>query len=113
MEHNLLPVLARMELAGVNLDAVKLRLLGEKMATEIKQLEIIIHDTVGEKFNINSSKQLQEILFGKLQIPVVKKNKTGLSVDNEVLELISEKYAIAKDILEYRSLQKLHSTYVE
>jgi DNA polymerase-1 len=102
-----------MELIGVSIDSAKLRQFGIVMNDEARQLEISIHDTVGEKFNINSSKQLQEILFDKLKIPVVKKNKTGLSVDNEVLEIIGEKYAIAKDILEYRSLQKLLSTYVE
>ena len=63
LEHDLLPVLARMELHGVALDADKLRHLGEKMLSEIHSLETLIHDTVGEKFNINSSKQLQEILF--------------------------------------------------
>jgi DNA polymerase-1 len=113
LEHSLLPVLARMEITGVNINRTKLREIGDRLSIDIKNLETIIYDTVGEKFNINSSKQLQEILFDKLKIPVVKKNKTGLSVDNEVLELISEKYAIARDILEYRSLQKLLSTYVE
>lgn len=107
LEHNLLPILARMELTGVCVDTMQLFSIGERMNVDIARLEQAIYDTIGEKFNINSSKQLQEILFEKLQIPVVKKNKTGLSVDNEVLEIIAEKYPVARDILEYRSLQKL------
>jgi DNA polymerase-1 len=63
MEHDLLPVLARMEMRGVAIDAVRLREIGERMSREIQALEKIIHETVGEKFNINSSKQLQDILF--------------------------------------------------
>ncbi len=113
LEHNLLPILARMELTGVCVDTIKLFSIGERMNIDIARLEQSIYDTIWEKFNINSSKQLQEILFEKLQIPVVKKNKTGLSVDNEVLEIIAEKYPVAKDILEYRSLQKLRWTYIE
>jgi len=67
----------------------------------------------GEAFNINSPKQIQVILFEKLKIPHGKKNKTGYSVDNEVLEKISEEYSIASLILEYRSLSKLRSTYID
>gem|GEM_PF-2058787 len=72
------------------------------MNERIKKLEEEIYELVGERFNLNSPKQLQVILFEKLQIPTNKKIKTGFSVDNEVLEVIGQKYAIANLILEHR-----------
>jgi DNA polymerase-1 len=77
------------------------------------RLENEIYTLSGEFFNINSPKQIQEVLFGKLGIKPLKKNKTGFSVDTEVLEEIAKEWDIADKILEYRSLSKLLSTYVE
>lgn len=113
MESQLLIVLADMEKTGVYIDAQKLRDIGEEIVRESKNKELEIYDLVGENFNINSAKQVQVILFDKLKIPVSKKIKTGYTVDNEALSLIGQKYEIANIILQYRTLEKLRSTYVE
>lgn len=113
MESELLPVLAEMERTGIYIDEKKLRAIGEEIMEESKNKELEIYDLVGERFNINSAKQVQVILFEKLGIPVSKKIKTGYSVDNEALSFIGEKYEIANIILQYRALEKLRSTYVE
>lgn len=98
---------------GIYIDSTQLRTIGEDIARESKNKELEIYDLVGERFNINSAKQVQVILFEKLSIPVSKKIKTGYSVDNEALSLIGEKYEIANIILQYRTLEKLRSTYVD
>ena len=113
MESKLLPILAEMEYTGVRCDGEKLKKIGESIREEIKKLEIEIYEVVGEFFNINSPKQIQVILFEKLGIKPLRKNKTGFSVDNEVLEEIAKNYDIARLILEYRTLAKLESTYIE
>lgn len=113
MESKLLPVLAEMERTGIYIDERKLRAIGEEIVRESKNKELEIYDLVGERFNINSAKQVQTILFDKLGIPVSKKIKTGYSVDNEALSFIGEKYEIANIILQYRTLEKLRSTYVD
>lgn len=113
MESTLLVVLAGMEKNGVYVDERKLRDIGENIARESKNKELEIYDLVGERFNINSAKQVQTILFEKLNIPVSKKIKTGYSVDNEALSEIGKKYEIANIILQYRTLEKLRSTYIE
>ncbi|MDD2565873.1 MAG: DNA polymerase [Candidatus Gracilibacteria bacterium] len=113
MEAKLLMVLARMELNGFKIDSGRLKEIGVEIEERIKSLEMEIYDLVGEKFNLNSPKQLQVILFEKLNIPTTKKIKTGFSVDNEALEYIGQKYPIASIILEHRGLRKLQTTYVE
>lgn len=113
MESKLLPVLAEMERTGVYIDEGQLRAIGEDIARESKNKELEIYDLVGERFNINSAKQVQTILFEKLSIPVSKKIKTGYSVDNEALSFIGQKYEIANIILQYRTLEKLRSTYID
>ncbi len=113
MESELLPVLSDMERTGVYVDAEQLRVIGEDIARESKNKELEIYDLVGERFNINSAKQVQVILFEKLGIPVSKKIKTGYTVDNEALSLIGQKYEIANIILQYRTLEKLRSTYID
>lgn len=113
MESKLIEVLARMERTGVYVDTKKLRDTGEEIAKKSKNLELEIYDLVGERFNINSAKQVQTVLFEKLYIPTTKKIKTGYSVDNEALSLIGEKYEIANLILQYRTLEKLRSTYID
>lgn len=112
IESDLLPILAKMEETGVLLDEKRLHIIGERIRADILVLEAEIYELVGEHFNINSPKQIQGILFDKLKIVPKKKNKTGYSVDNEVLEEIAEEYAIARLILEYRTLSKLDSTYI-
>lgn len=113
MESVLLPILAEMEYTGVRCDGAKLEKIWESIHEEIKKLEIEIYDVVGEFFNLNSPKQIQVILFEKLGIKPLRKNKTGFSVDNEVLEEIAKTHDIARLILEYRTLAKLESTYIE
>ena len=111
MESLLLPILARMEYQGILIDESRLQEIGRRIRHDIEKTEMIIFDTVGERFNISSPKQIQE-LFQRLGIPLSKKNKTGYSVDVDVLEEIAKTYDIARLILEYRSLTKLESTYV-
>jgi len=113
LESALIWVLARMESMGVAFDKEKLLNIGERIRRDIARLETEIYDIIGEQFNLNSPKQLQVILFEKLGIKPTKKNKTGYSVDNDVLEEIAKSYDIARLILEYRGLAKLSSTYVE
>lgn len=113
MESKLLPVLAEMERIGVYIDRERLRAIGEDIVRESKNKELEIYDLVGERFNINSAKQVQVVLFEKLGIPVSKKIKTGYSVDNEALSFIGQKYEIANIILQYRTLEKLRSTYID
>lgn len=113
LESMLIWVLARMESRGVAFDKGKLIDIWERIRTDITRLETEIYDLIDERFNLNSPKQLQVILFEKLWIKPTKKNKTGYSVDNDVLEEIAKNYDIARLILEYRGLAKLSSTYVE
>lgn len=112
LELDILPILAKMEEKWVLVDEKKLQEIGERIRADIRWLEIEIYELVGERFNINSPKQIQGILFDKLKIVPKKKNKTGYSVDNEVLEEIAQEYDIARLILEYRTLSKLDSTYI-
>jgi DNA polymerase I len=92
---------------------VKLASIGERIGQGIKDCETEIYEVTGEFFNLNSPKQVAELLFGKLGIKPTKKNKTGYSVDTEVLEEIAKDYDVARLIIEHRTLSKLSSTYVE
>jgi DNA polymerase I len=113
LESKLLPILAEMEMRWVRLDTTKLAEIGERISQGIKNCETEIYEVTGEFFNLNSPKQVAEILFGKLGIKPTKKNKTGYSVDTEVLEEIAKDYDVARLIIEHRTLSKLQSTYVE
>src|SRR6266700_3663407 len=113
IELPLLPVLMQMEIYGVALDGDFLRNLNEKLGEQISTLEKEIYDIVGHHFNINSSRQLGEILFGELKLPAGKKNKTGYSVSADVIESLRGKHPIVDHLLEYRQLTKLKSTYVD
>ena len=113
VEMPLLPVLMQMEIYGIALDGDFLRGLGGKLDEQIKALEKAIHDSVGHAFNVNSTKQLGEILFGELKLPAGKKNKTGYSVSADVIEGLRGKHPIVDYLLEYRQLAKLKSTYVD
>lgn len=113
VELPLINVLADMEDIGFTVDAEKLTELGKEFDAKIDLLTQAIFELAGEEFNINSPKQLGEVLFEKLDLPVVKKTKTGYSTNAEVLEKLTEIHPIAEKILEYRQLVKLKSTYVD
>ena len=113
IELPLAELLAKMEYTGIAIDEIKLGELGVEFAGKIKILESEIYEMAGEKFNIKSPKQLGVILFEKLELPVVKKTKTGYSTDVTVLEELANKHEIIKKILRYRHLTKLKSTYID
>ncbi len=102
-----------MEQDGIRVHAEELKAYGEALTGRIGELEEQIHTAAGEKFNINSPKQLGVILFEKLGLPEGKKTKTGYSTSAEVLDKLAPEHAIVKDILEYRQLTKLKSTYAD
>ena len=113
IELPLLPVLMQMEIYGVALDGEFLRNLNEQLSEQISVLEKEIYDSVGHRFNINSTKQLGDILFGELKLPSGKKTKTGFSVSADVIEGLRGQHPIVDYLLEYRQLAKLKSTYVD
>jgi DNA polymerase-1 len=113
MEMKVLPILAEMERRGICLDSDALDMLSVEFKEKIKILESEIYEMAGEVFNINSPKQLGEILFGKLRLPYGRKTKTGYSTDVKVLEKLAPKHDLPAKILEYRTVAKLQSTYVE
>ncbi|MBM7605664.1 DNA polymerase-1 [Metabacillus crassostreae] len=106
-------ILAKMEATGVKVDIEQLKGMGKKLAEKLKSLEENIFEQAGESFNINSPKQLGVILFEKLGLPVMKKTKTGYSTSADVLEKLEDKHEIVREILHYRQLGKLQSTYIE
>lgn len=105
--------LAFMEAEGFKVDEDKLNELGEKFKIEIDRTQNEIYALSGENFNISSPKQLGKILFEKLDLPVIKKTKTGYSTNAEVLDELMDKHPIIDKIIYYRQLTKLYSTYVE
>ena len=113
IEMPLVKVLADMQYTGIYADKNELISYGEDLKEKIKELTKEIYDLAEEEFNINSPKQLGEILFEKLKLPFAKKNKNGYSTDVEVLEKIKNEHPIVEKILEYRGIMKLNSTYVE
>ncbi|MCQ2550339.1 MAG: DNA polymerase I [Lachnospiraceae bacterium] len=106
-------VLYAMEREGILVQAEALKAYGENLVDQISALEQSIYDQAGTTFNINSPKQLGEVLFEKMGIPGGKKTKTGYSTAAEVLEKLAEEYPIVTDILQYRGLTKLKSTYAD
>jgi len=113
LELKLSGVLAEMELTGIKVVAETLEQFGKDLDLKIHQIEREIYALAGTEFNIGSPKQLGEILFDKLGLPVIKKTKTGYSTDAEVLERLAPYHEIAANIVQYRQLTKLQSTYVE
>lgn len=115
VEMPLMAVLARMELVGVALDENWLRQESIDLENDLRQLETTIFELCGEEFNVNSPRQLGEILFEKLQLdPKAKKTKTGqYQTSEDVLQKLSSKHEVIPHILEYRTYQKLKSTYVD
>jgi DNA polymerase-1 len=110
----LVPVLARMEHAGIGVDRPYLEDLGADLRSRLSELERRIHQEAGDPFNINSTNQLREVLYDKLALPVLKKTSTGApSTDASVLEKLAESHPIVAYLLQYRELEKLRSTYVE
>ena len=113
MEMPLLYTLSDMEKEGILVNAEELKTYGENLQVRIQELETIIWEQAGEEFNINSPKQLGVILFEKLQMPGGKKTKTGYSTAADVLDKLAPEHKIVADILEYRQLTKLKSTYAD
>lgn len=106
-------ILADMEYTGIKVDVERLKKQGQEINQRLNEIEGRIHDLAGESFNINSPKQLGVILFEKLNLPVLKKTKTGYSTSADVLEKLAGDHEIIEQILEYRQLGKLQSTYIE
>lgn len=113
IEMPLVFVLADMEKEGIRAEKAELESYGAQLTGRIAELETSIYEKAGETFNINSPKQLGVILFEKLQMPNGKKTKTGYSTAADVLERLAPDYPIVSEILEYRQLTKLKSTYAD
>ena len=106
-------VLSEMQWNGMYANEKSLNSFGEELKQKIEEKIKNIHKLAGEEFNVNSTKQLGEILFEKLKLPIVKKTKSGYSTDVDVLEKLRGEHPIIEEILEYRQLAKLNSTYIE
>ncbi|MCL2389079.1 MAG: DNA polymerase I [Elusimicrobia bacterium] len=113
VEMPLVEVLSDMEIQGIKVDKSYLERLKSEMSSEIKHIEKLLYKEAGVEFNINSSKQTSDIMFNKLGFPALKKTKTGYSTDEDVLTQLSDNYPFAQNLLKYREVQKLLSTYVE
>jgi DNA polymerase-1 len=113
IELPLISVLAEIEMNGVRVDVPLLASLSREFEERLKHFEKDIYDLAGETFNINSPKQLGEILFSKLKLPPVKKTKTGFSTDEEVLKKLAVTHPLPAEIIQFRSLSKMKSTYVD
>lgn len=113
IELPLADVLKEMTEAGIKIDLAFLSKMSKELEGFIQGLERVIYVLAGEEFNLNSPKQLSEVLFEKLKMPALKKTKTGYSTDAAVLEELAYEHDIARKLLEYRQLTKLRSTYVD
>ena len=113
IEIPLVQVLGEMQFNGMPIDKEELISFGNKLKEQIESIKQDIYTSVGEEFNINSTQQLGKILFEKLKLPVYKKTKTGYSTDSDILEKLLQEHPVIEKLLEYRSLVKLNSTYVE
>ena len=113
IEMPLVKVLANMQYVGIYVDKIELIEYGNMLKKQIEELTKAIYEIAGYEFNINSPKQLGELLFEKLQLPNGKKNKNGYSTEENVLDKIKGEHPIVEKILEYRGLVKLNSTYVD
>lgn len=112
LEIPLSKVLVQMELKGIKVEKERLEKMEAELAGQLEEIEAKIYELAGETFNINSPKQLGVILFEKLELPVIKKTKTGYSTAVDVLEQLQDKHEIIEYILHYRTISKLQSTYV-
>ena len=112
IEMPVLKIIVNMTYLGIKVDTKKIENFGEELEIKINKLTDEIHQLAGEEFNINSPKQLGKILFEKLKLEIIKKNKSGYATDIKTLEKLEGKHPIIEKIIEYRSLSKLLSTYV-
>ncbi|CAB4746899.1 unannotated protein [freshwater metagenome] len=113
IEVPLVRVLAKMEIVGVGVDVVELRALRDHLVGECDRLRALVIEDAGFEFNVNSTKQLGEILFEKLGLPPQKKTKTGYSTDAQALEKLRGLHPVVEHLLDYREVEKLRSTYGE
>ncbi|MGN7479083.1 DNA polymerase I [Solibacillus silvestris] len=113
LELPLAHILGKMESEGITVNIETLHEMGNELKAKLEVMETTIYELAGEEFNINSPKQLGVILFDKLGLPVIKKTKTGYSTAADVLEKLQTEHDIVKHILQYRTLAKLQSTYIE
>ena len=113
IERPLVPVLAKMEDAGVRIDVGFLEELGKELGDECRRLEAEIHRHAGEQFNVNSTPQLRKVLFENLGLTPVKKTKTGPSTDADSLQKMADAHPIVEALLHYREVEKLRSTYAD
>jgi len=113
VEMPLLPVLVRMELAGVTIDREALAAMSIEFGAQLAELEARIYAAVGHEFNIGSPKQLEQILFHELSLPATKRTRTGYSTDASVLEELRTQHEVVGLILEHRQIAKMKSTYVD
>ncbi len=113
IEVPLISVLARMENVGVGVDVAELTRLRDELTAEVERLRDLIHEDAGKEFNVNSTKQLREILFDELGLTPQKKTKTGYSTDAASLEKLRGEHPIIEHLLDYREVEKLRSTYGE
>ncbi len=113
LELPLIPILARMERAGVKVDLEALAQISAKVEALCKQHLEAVYAHAGRSFNVGSPAQLAQVLFEELKLPVIKRGKTGPSTDQEVLEKLSEQHPLPKAIIEYRNVSKLKSTYLD
>ena len=113
VEMPLVKVLAEMEITGVSIDREYLGELSVEMEKKLGKLTKKIYEIAGEEFNINSPKQLSHILFEKLKLPIIKRTKTGISTDEDVLTKLAASHKLPHTLIEYRELSKLKSTYVD
>ena len=113
IELPLVKVLAQLEINGIYTDCNFLKDLSKEISKKLKKIEKETFEIAGEKFNLNSPKQLGKILFDKLDLPIIKKTKTGYSTSIDVLEKLEDKHDIIPFIMEYRKYSKLKSTYVD
>lgn len=113
LEMPLAKVLAKIEMNGVNIDVKFLKELSDNAGEELDRLTREIFEEVGEEFNLNSPKQLADVLFVRMKLPVIRRTKTGYSTDVSVLEKLSETHEFPKKILEYREKMKLKTTYLD
>ncbi|MDD5174352.1 MAG: DNA polymerase I, partial [Candidatus Omnitrophica bacterium] len=113
VEIPLIEVLAGMEMSGVSIDKEYLSNLSKEMDRKLDKLTGKIYELAGEEFNINSPKQLSAVLFEKMKLPVIRRTKTGISTDEEVLTKLALSHPLPEKLLEYRELSKLKSTYVD
>jgi DNA polymerase-1 len=113
VERPLIPVLARMERAGIQVDTSAMEAMSAEFGSAVRGLEARIHAAAGHAFNVASTRELAQVLFEELKLPVLKRLKTGPSTDQDVLEKLAEQHPLPALVLEHRSLSKLKGTYVD